>query len=110
MFDVSFHSLSMSSHRLQVGDHVVIARDVLAEIAREAAGMPPTWFCIPAGMRGRMIGWRDDSRAIIDMSETDRRLVIFVGEAHVTKVRGHALASRAAQAVSSPPARRSHRS
>lgn len=116
MFDVSFHTLSLSSNRLQVGDHVAIARDVLAEVAREAAGLPPSWFCILAGMRGRLIGWRDrenDSRAIVDLSQLDRRLVIFVGEHNVTKVRGHAPAVSAAP---SPPAavmrrtgRRSHR-
>jgi hypothetical protein len=72
-----------------VGDHVAIAREVLAELGYGATGLPPAWICIPPGMRGRVIGWRDDARVIIDLSDADRRLVIFVGESNVTLVRGH---------------------
>lgn len=73
----------------RVGDHVVIQREVLAEIGRDAAGLPPTWACIPAGTRGKLVGWRDredDSRAIVDVYGTDRRVIVFVGVSNVTRV------------------------
>jgi hypothetical protein len=72
-----------------VGDHVVFARDVLAEVGREAAGLPPTWSLVPAGTRGTVLGWRDregDSRAIIDLVGVDQRTVVFASERGVTRV------------------------
>jgi hypothetical protein len=71
-----------------VGDHVMFARDVLAELGREAAGLPPTWLLVPGGTRGTLLGWRDrecDSRAIIDLLGVDHRTVVFVGERSVTR-------------------------
>jgi hypothetical protein len=89
MFDVNTSTFETTPpHRLRVGDHVTIDRDVLAELGREAAGLPPTWFCVPAGTHGKLIGWRDreeDSRAIIDLVGTDRRVIVFVGESNVTR-------------------------
>ena len=71
-------------HYLRVGDRVTICRDVLAELGRMTAGLPPTWFCVPAGTPGRLIGWRD-ARAVIDLDETLQRLVVFVGERHLVR-------------------------
>lgn len=73
----------------RIGDHVVVRRDVLAEIGREAAGLPPAWGCIPAGTRGKLIGWRDredDCRAVIDIYDAEHRLVVFVGQSHLTRI------------------------
>ena len=97
MFDADTSTLDIQPHGLRVGDHVTIDRDVLAEVGREAAGLPPTWFCVPAGTRGQLIGWRardEDSRAIIDLIGTDRRVIVFVGERNVT---------RAARELYAPP-------
>ena len=88
MFDADTSTFDSQPHGLRVGDHVTIDRDVLAELGREAAGLPPTWFCVPAGTRGQLSGWRDrdeDPRAIIDLVGTDRRVVVFVGERNVRR-------------------------
>jgi hypothetical protein len=70
-----------------VGDQVLIRGDVLAEIARQAPGLPPTWRFLPAGTTGRMLGWRGESRAIVDIDGTERRLVVFVSVDGVTRAR-----------------------
>lgn len=95
--DAHTSSFDSPPQRLRVGDHVTMRCDVLAELGRDAAGLPPTWFCVPAGTHGKLIGWRDreqDSRAIIDLQGVDRRVVVFVGEHHVVHayrdVPGHA--------------------
>ena len=75
-------------YALRVGDPVIVQRDVLAEIGREAAGLPPMWRFLPAGVRGKLIGWRDrdrDSRAIVDVHGTDLRLVVFVSACHIAR-------------------------
>lgn len=90
MFDANTSAFADQPERPRVGDHVTIGRDVLAELGREAAGLPPTWYCIPAGTHGKLIGWRDrddDSRAIIDLVGTERRVVVFVGEGNVYQSR-----------------------
>lgn len=72
----------------RVGDPVVVRRDVLAEIGRELPGLPPTWRFVPAGVRGKLLGWRDrsdDDRAIVAIHELDRRLIVLVSERHITR-------------------------
>ncbi len=61
-----------------VGDQVRMRSDVLAEIARQAPGLPPTWRFLPAGTTGRLLGWRGETRAVVDIDDVDRRLVVFV--------------------------------
>lgn len=71
----------------RVGDEVFVPREVLAEVARAAPGVPPTWRHLDAGTRGKLIGWRDrpdeEPRAVIDVAGAERRLVVFVRERHV---------------------------
>jgi hypothetical protein len=71
-------------HHLRVGDRVTVRKDVLAELGRLAAGLPPTWFCVPAGTPARLIGWHD-ARAVIDLDGTLQRVVAFVGERHLAR-------------------------
>jgi hypothetical protein len=70
-----------------VGDQVLMRGDVLAEIARQQPGLPPTWRYLPAGTTGRLLGWRGESRAIVDIDGTERRLVVFVSVHTVTRAR-----------------------
>ena len=71
----------------RVGDQVRICGDLLAEIARHAPGLPPTWRYLPAGITGKLLGWRGEDRAIVDIDDTDRRLVVFVSLKHLTRAR-----------------------
>ena len=71
----------------RVGDQVRLCSDVLAEIARQTPGLPPTWRYLPAGTTGKLLGWRTETRAIIDVDDMDRRLVVFLGVDAVTRVR-----------------------
>lgn len=85
MLDVTTNPLPLPPGP-RVGDHVVVQCDVLAEIGREAPGLPPTWSFVPEGTRGRLIGWRDrpdDRRAIVDVSGVQFRIVVFVGDSHL---------------------------
>ena len=67
-----------SDHSPRVGEQVSTCSDVLAEIARQTPGLPPTWRYLPAGTTGKLLGWRGERRAVVDVNETDRRLVVFV--------------------------------
>lgn len=71
----------------RVGDLVQVRSDVLAEIARQAPGLPPTWRYLPAGTTGKLVGWRSETRAIIDVDGMDRRLVVFLRIDAVARVR-----------------------
>src|SRR5690606_3177918 len=74
----------------RVGDPVVVCRDVLAEVGRELPGLPPTWRFVPAGVHGKLLGWRgraDDDRAIVAIHGIDRRIVVFVSERNITRAR-----------------------
>jgi hypothetical protein len=78
--------LDASSSSLRVGEDVVLTRDLLAEIARSTPGAPHAWRFVAAGTRGRLIGFRDRpdrSDAVVDVAGEERRLVVFVQEAHV---------------------------
>ncbi len=71
-----------------VGDEVQLNRDALVEVASANPGMPPTWRYLAAGSRGRLIGWRerpDESRAVVDVVDSDHRLVVIVREAAVIR-------------------------
>lgn len=71
----------------RVGDQIRLRGDVLAEIARQSPGLPPTWRYLPAGTTGKLLGWRGEGRAIVDLDDVDRRLVVFVGADSITRVR-----------------------
>jgi hypothetical protein len=71
----------------RVGDQVLMRGDVLAEIARQQPGLPPTWRYLPAGTTGKLLGWRGEARAIVDIDGTERRLVVFVSLGAVTRAR-----------------------
>jgi hypothetical protein len=79
-----------------VGDQVLVRSDVLAEIARQAPGLPPTWRYLPAGTTGKLLGWRGEGRAVVDVDGTERRLVVFVSVNAVTRARLPGLTHRAA--------------
>ncbi|HEY5949028.1 MAG TPA: hypothetical protein VIV40_26230 [Kofleriaceae bacterium] len=80
----------------RVGDQVRMRSDVLAEIARQAPGLPPTWRYVPAGTTGRLLGWRGEARAVVDIDDTDKRLVVFISLEHVTRARLPGIAFRRA--------------
>ena len=76
----------------RVGDEILVRQDLLAEIARSAPGALHQWQFVPAGTRGKLLGWRDrqgdsgvDSRAVVDVGGSKRRLVVFVRERHVVR-------------------------
>jgi len=77
----------------RVGDQVFLGSELLAEIARQAPGLPPTWCYLSAGTTGRLLGWRGETRAIVDIDDVDRRLVVYVSASQVTRAR---MSSRAA--------------
>ncbi len=77
---------SIAAVPLHVGDYVAFARDVLAELARPTPGAPPTWRCVTAGTRARVIGWRD-ARPVLDVQSTERRLVVFAQPASVARLK-----------------------
>ena len=71
----------------RIGDQVRMRCDVLAEVARHMPGLPPTWRCVPTGTTGRLLGWRGEGRAIVDIDGMERRLVVFVSSDNVTRAR-----------------------
>jgi hypothetical protein len=71
----------------RIGDQVVVRADMLAEIARQAPGLPPTWRFLPAGTMGKVLGWRGEERAVVAIEDTDRRLVVFVSLGAITCAR-----------------------
>lgn len=82
----------MASHLSppHVGDEIRLERDALVEVAQARPGAPATWRFLPAGSRGKLIGWRDrrdDVRAVMDVEGDGRRLVVFVQETTVATAR-----------------------
>ncbi len=76
----------------RVGDQMRLRSDVLAEIACHSIGLLPTWRFLPAGTAGKLLGWRGDARAVVEIEEPDygnRRLVVFVKDEHIARARGH---------------------
>jgi hypothetical protein len=71
----------------RIGDQVRMRGDVLAEIARHAPGLPPSWRFLPEGTTGKLVGWRGEGRAVIEVEGMERRLVVFVSTAHITRAR-----------------------
>ena len=82
MLDVTIDTTPLPLLGPQVGDAVAVQHDVLAELARTAAGLPPTWLMLPAGTQGKVLGYRDrggESYAIVEI-QIDRKLIVFVRE------------------------------
>lgn len=72
----------------QVGDTVSVQTDVLAELARHAPGLPPTWLMLPAGTEGKLLGFRDragEPYAVIEI-KAERKVVMFVREQKLVSV------------------------
>jgi len=69
----------------RVGDQVRICHDVLAEIARHAPGLPPMWRYVPGGATGKLLGWRGEGRAVIDVEGAEKRLVVYLSERRITR-------------------------
>ncbi|HSD90681.1 MAG TPA: hypothetical protein VLB44_24320 [Kofleriaceae bacterium] len=71
----------------KVGDHVALVAEALLEVARTAPGLPPTWLCLPAGVEGKLLGYRErggESFAIVEMA-FDRGVVVYVREQRITR-------------------------
>ena len=75
----------------RVGDEVLVLSDSLAEVSHTGKHAPVSWRLVEKGTRGKLIGWRDVAneppRAVIDLAGVERRLVVFIGETKVTRVR-----------------------
>jgi hypothetical protein len=84
MLDVTT-TIMIDGESPRVGDQVRMRGDVLAEVARHIPGLPPTWRFLPAGAAGKLVGWRGESRAAVDVDDVERRLVVFVSVAHITR-------------------------
>ena len=66
-----------------IGDDVLLSEDSLVEVVSAHSGTPPTWRYLAAGSRGKLIGYRDrsdESRAVVDVEDAERRLVVTVRE------------------------------
>jgi hypothetical protein len=100
MLDVTTETTPLPLVAPAVGDAVAVQHDVLVELARGAAGLPPTWLMLPAGTEGTIVGHRDrggESYAIVEIP-VDRRLVVYVRE--------HKLALVMRKAAPTPTSRR----
>ena len=75
----------------RVGDEVLVTQEALAEVSRVGKNAPSSWRLVAAGTRGKLIGWRDTegepAKAVIDLADVERRLVVFVSERKVTRAR-----------------------
>lgn len=73
----------------RVGEAVVAQRDVLVETARHTPGSPIVWRLLEAGALGKLLGWRDrrgeEPRAVVEVEDDGRRVVVFVRESNVTR-------------------------
>lgn len=72
----------------RVGDKVIVSRDVLVEVARQASGAPACWQMLERGTAGKLLGWRERAgeiaRAVVECRDRDhQRFVVFVGEKNV---------------------------
>jgi hypothetical protein len=88
MLDVTIDTTPLPLVGPQVGDAVAVQGDVLAELARTAAGLPPTWLMLPAGTEGKVLGYRErggESYAIVEL-EVDRKLIMFVREQKLVRL------------------------
>lgn len=82
MLDVTIETTPLLLVAPAVGDVVAVQHDVLVELVRGAAGLPPTWLMLPAGTHGKILGYRDragESFAIVEIP-VDRKLVVYVRE------------------------------
>ena len=82
MLDVTIETTPLPLVPPSVGDVVAVQHDVLVELVRGAAGLPPTWLMLPAGTEGKILGYREragESYAIVEIP-ADRKLVVYVRE------------------------------
>ena len=82
MLDVTIETTPLPLVAPAVGDAVAVQHDVLVELVRSMAGIPPTWLMLPAGTEGKILGYRDrsgESYAIVEIP-VDRKLVVYVRE------------------------------
>ncbi|HUS31248.1 MAG TPA: hypothetical protein VMZ53_22210 [Kofleriaceae bacterium] len=82
MLDVTNDTALPVVFGLQVGDTVAVQTDVLAELARHAPGLPPTWLMLPAGTEGKLLGYRDragEPYALVEIA-LERKLVMIIRE------------------------------
>jgi len=113
VLDVANDSALPVTFPLQVGDTVLVHKDVLAELARHAPGLPPTWLMLPSGTEGKLLGYRErgvESYAIVEIAGIVPRLVVFVREDKL-RLRGPQWPARAGaqrQASSAEPRSRLH--
>ena len=72
----------------RVGAQVLFSRDVLVEVARQVAGAPACWQMLSRGTPGKLLGWRERAgehpRAVVELKDRERRMVVFVAETNVT--------------------------
>ena len=69
----------------RVGERVLVCGDVLVEVGRHAPGTAPSWRYLPTGTTGRLLGWRGEGRAIVEVHGAERRLVVFMGVRWLTR-------------------------
>ena len=82
MLDVTTETTPLPLVPPSVGDRVAVQNDVLVELARGSAGLPPTWLMLPAGTEGKILGYRDragESFAIVEIPVT-QKIVVYVRE------------------------------
>jgi hypothetical protein len=72
----------------RVGARVIVSRDVLVEVARQASGTPSMWQMLEAGTAGKLVGWRERAgeapRAVVELRDREKKLVVFVRETNVS--------------------------
>lgn len=82
MLDVTIETTPLPLVAPAVGDVVAVQHDVLVELARGSAGLPPTWLMLPAGTEGKILGYRDragEAFAIVEIP-VDPKLIVYVRE------------------------------
>jgi hypothetical protein len=70
----------------RIGDEIRVTRDTLAEVTRQGRNAPLSWRLVEAGTRGKLIGWLG-ARAVIDLHDVERRVVVILAETKVTRAR-----------------------
>ena len=82
MLDVTIETTPLPLVPPSVGDVVAVQHDVLVELARGSAGLPPTWLMLPAGTEGKILGYRDrggEAFAILEIP-VEPTVIVYVRE------------------------------